>query len=135
MGDALLTRTIPSRQFLPPPKRKTSALSEELKKRRTPTLSGEPKKRKTSALSEELKKRVNASCPAFLQKEIVMEKLRIYRIRDGFIEFLHEKDHRVQFNKRERRPYIGVVLEINGHKYIAETEPRKAEKQCTYYAH
>jgi hypothetical protein len=30
-----------------------------------------------------------------------MEKLRIYRIRDGFIEFLHEKDHRVQFNKRE----------------------------------
>jgi hypothetical protein len=57
MGDALLTRTIPGRQFLPPPKRKTSALSEELKKRRTPTLSGEPKKRRASALSEELKKR------------------------------------------------------------------------------
>ena len=57
MGDALLTRTIPGRQFLPPPKRKTSALSEELKKRRTPTLSGEPKKRRASALSEEPKKR------------------------------------------------------------------------------
>ncbi len=54
-----------------------------------------------------------------------MEKLRIYRIRDGFIEFLHEKDHRVQFNKRERRPYIGVVLEINGHKYFVPMESPK----------
>ena len=95
MGDALLTRTIPGRQFLSPPKRKTSALSEKLKKRRTPTLSGEPKKRKASALSEELKSGSTQVVPLFLQKEIAMEKLRIYRIRDGFIEFLHEKDHRV----------------------------------------
>jgi hypothetical protein len=70
MGDALLTRTIPGLQFLPPPKRKTSALSEELKKRRTPTLSGEPKKRRASALSEELKSGSTQVAPLFYRKRL-----------------------------------------------------------------
>lgn len=54
-----------------------------------------------------------------------MEKLRIYRIQDGFIEFLHKKDHRVQYNKNERRPYLGVVMEINDHKYFVPMESPK----------
>lgn len=70
MGNALLTRTIPGRQFLPPPKRKTSALSEELKKRRAPTLSGELKKRKASALSEELKSGSTQVVPLFYRKRL-----------------------------------------------------------------
>lgn len=54
-----------------------------------------------------------------------MEKLKIYRIREGYIEYLHTKDSRVQFNKGERRPYLGVVLEIGGHKYFVPMESPK----------
>ena len=54
-----------------------------------------------------------------------MEKLRIYRIMDGFIEFLHKQDRRVQYNKGERRPYLGVVLEMGEHKYFVPMESPK----------
>lgn len=54
-----------------------------------------------------------------------MDKLKIYRIREGYIEYLHTIDSRVQFNKGERRPYLGVVLEINGHKYFVPMESPK----------
>lgn len=54
-----------------------------------------------------------------------MEKLRIYRIRDGYVAYLHGIDHRVQFNKGERRPYLGVVLEIGPHKYFVPMESPK----------
>lgn len=54
-----------------------------------------------------------------------MEKFRLYKIRDGYIEYLHKIDHRVQFNKGERRPYLGVVLEIGGHKYFVPMESPK----------
>ena len=54
-----------------------------------------------------------------------MEKLRIFRMREDYIEFLHEKDCRVQFNKRERRPYLGVVLLVNKHQYFVPMESPK----------
>ena len=53
---------------------------------------------------------------------IVLEKLRIYKIRDGYIQYLYGKDYRVQYNKGERRPYLGVVLEVNGHTYFVPME-------------
>lgn len=65
-----------------------------------------------------------------------MEKLRIYKIREGYIEFLHERDRRVQFNKGERRPYLGIVLEINGHKYFAPMEsPKESHKTMKQNIH
>ena len=54
-----------------------------------------------------------------------MEKLRLYRIREGYIEYLHSKDHRVQYNKGEKRPYLGVVLEVGEHKYFVPMESPK----------
>lgn len=54
-----------------------------------------------------------------------MEKLKIYRIREGYIEYLHNIDKRVQYNKGERRPYLGVVLEIGQHKYFVPMESPK----------
>ena len=52
-------------------------------------------------------------------------RLRIYRLRDGYAEFLHNADPRVQFNKHERRPYVGVVLQIGPHSYFVPMESPK----------
>lgn len=41
-----------------------------------------------------------------------MAKLRLYHIREGYVEFLHRADNRVQMNKGERRPYVGIVLRV-----------------------
>lgn len=54
-----------------------------------------------------------------------MEKFRLYKIRDGYIEYLHKIDDRVQYNKGERRPYLGVVLEVGGHRYFVPMESPK----------
>ena len=54
-----------------------------------------------------------------------MSKLRLYHIREGYIEFLHKADHRVQWNKGESRPYVGIVLSVNGHDYYVPMESPK----------
>ncbi|KUO52307.1 MAG: hypothetical protein APF76_04540 [Desulfitibacter sp. BRH_c19] len=49
-----------------------------------------------------------------------MKKLRIYRIEDDYIEFLRRYDNiNVKYNKNSKRPYVGVVLVVNGIKYFA----------------
>lgn len=48
-----------------------------------------------------------------------MEKLKFYNIDDNYIKYLYEFDKKVPFNKDNKRPYIGIVLEINGTKYFA----------------
>ena len=54
-----------------------------------------------------------------------MEPLRIYRIRDGYIRYLYSIDNRVQYNKGSRRPYVGIVLEVEGHQYFVPMESPK----------
>ena len=54
-----------------------------------------------------------------------MGKLRFYHIREGYVEFLHTIDRRVQFNKGQRRPYVGVVLSIEEHNYYVPLESPK----------
>lgn len=54
-----------------------------------------------------------------------METLRIYRIEDKYIRFLHSRDNRVQFNKGARRPYVGVVLIVGNFKYFVPMESPK----------
>lgn len=54
-----------------------------------------------------------------------MEQLRIYKIRDDYVAYLNSIDSRVQYNKKERRPYLGVVLEIDRHKYFVPMESPK----------
>lgn len=54
-----------------------------------------------------------------------MAKLRLYHIREGYVEFLHKADFRVQFNKGQRRPYVGVVLTVGEHDYYVPLESPK----------
>lgn len=54
-----------------------------------------------------------------------MGYLRFYHIKEEYIAYLHRVDKRVQFNKGERRPYVGVVLKVNGHNYYVPLESPK----------
>lgn len=54
-----------------------------------------------------------------------MESLRIYRITDHYVRFLHGVDTRVQFNKGNRRPYVGIVLTVGQFKYFVPMESPK----------
>lgn len=54
-----------------------------------------------------------------------METLRIYRISDHYVRFLHDTDNRVQFNKGNRRPYVGIVLTVGQYRYFVPMESPK----------
>ena len=54
-----------------------------------------------------------------------MESLRLYRISDHYIRFLHSRDSRVQYNKNARRPYVGVVFSFAGYQYFVPMESPK----------
>ncbi len=48
-----------------------------------------------------------------------MDRLKFYNIDDKYIQYLYKFDNKVPFNKNSKRPYIGIVLEINGITYFA----------------
>ena len=48
-----------------------------------------------------------------------MERIKFYNIDDKYIEYLHKFDSKVPFNKNNKRPYIGIILDINGTIYFA----------------
>lgn len=54
-----------------------------------------------------------------------MEALRIYRIEDQYVNYLHKKDSKVQLNKNAKRPYVGVVFSFGGLKYFVPMESPK----------
>lgn len=54
-----------------------------------------------------------------------MEKLRIYRVSDTYIRYLHSRDPKVQYNKGARRPYVGVVFTFAGFQYFVPMESPK----------
>ncbi len=54
-----------------------------------------------------------------------METLRIYRISDQYIRFLHSRDSKVQYNKGAKRPYVGVVFSFAGFQYFVPMESPK----------
>ena len=54
-----------------------------------------------------------------------MGGFRFYHIQEKYINFLHSGDSRVQFNKGQRRPYVGIVLVINNIKYYVPLESPK----------
>ena len=45
--------------------------------------------------------------------------MKFYHIKDDFIAHLQKFDTKVAENKKQTRPYVGVVLEINSVKYYA----------------
>lgn len=54
-----------------------------------------------------------------------MDKLKIYRLSEGFVQYMHSVDSRVQYNKNERRPYVGIVLTVGVHNYFVPMESPK----------
>ena len=55
--------------------------------------------------------------------------MRFYHVKDGYIKYLHSYDEKVPFNKSEARPFVGVVLAVNGIKYYAPLSSPKAKHQ------
>ena len=54
-----------------------------------------------------------------------MGKFQFYHINEHYVSYLHSIDNRVQYNKGQRRPYVGVVLSINGIDYYVPLESPK----------
>lgn len=54
-----------------------------------------------------------------------MENLHIYKVSDHYIRYLHSRDHKVQYNKNARRPYVGVVFKFGGFNYFVPMESPK----------
>lgn len=45
--------------------------------------------------------------------------MQFYNVTNDYINFLKKYDSKVLDNKKEHRPYVGIVLEINDIKYYA----------------
>lgn len=54
--------------------------------------------------------------------------MKFYIVDDGYINYLKTLESKVPDNYSGKRPYIGVVLEVDGHKYLAPLTSYK-EKQ------
>lgn len=48
-----------------------------------------------------------------------IDRVKFYRISDKYIEYLSKFDSHVSWNKEQKRPYIGIVLEIGKYLYFA----------------
>lgn len=58
-----------------------------------------------------------------------MDKLRIYKVSDHYIRFLQSRDPKVQHNKVNRRPYVGIVFSFAGFNYFVPMESPKPNHQ------
>lgn len=54
-----------------------------------------------------------------------MENLRIYKVSEHYVRYLHSRDKRVQYNKSARRPYVGIVFVFAGFQYFVPMESPK----------
>ncbi len=48
-----------------------------------------------------------------------MRKLKFYTINNNYINYLNKFDSKVPYNKQEKRPYIGIIIEMNDITYFA----------------
>ena len=53
--------------------------------------------------------------------------MKFYNIADAYIAYLKTYDSTIPDNKNERRPYVGIVLEINTVKYFAPLSSPKTK--------
>ena len=65
-----------------------------------------------------------------------MNKLKLYRVDVNYIKYLYSFDNKVQYNKEQKdeytrkRPYLGVVLQVNEFEYFVPLEhPREAHQK------
>lgn len=58
-----------------------------------------------------------------------MTKIEFYYLDENYYSYIQKFDNKVMYNKKETRPYIGVVLEINDCYYFAPmTSPKEKYK-------
>lgn len=59
-----------------------------------------------------------------------MEQLiRLVKVDSKYIKYLYSFDKKVMYNKGQKRPYLGVLFEVRGHKYYAPlTHPKEKFK-------
>ena len=63
-------------------------------------------------------------------KKLKLRKLNFYIVDDKYISYLGEFDKHIAYNKNEKRPYIGVVILVEGHYYFAPLfSPKKKHKK------
>ena len=55
----------------------------------------------------------------------IMQTLRLCRVEEKYIRYLHSRDNKVQYNKDARRPYVGIVFGFGGFKYFVPMESPK----------
>lgn len=55
--------------------------------------------------------------------------VRLVNVDGKYIKFLYSADNKVMYNKGQKRPYIGILFEVRGHKYYAPlTHPKEKFK-------
>lgn len=54
--------------------------------------------------------------------------MEFYTVSDAYIAYLKAIDNKVPDNYSEKRPYIGVILEVDGHKYLAPLTSYKTKQ-------
>ena len=56
--------------------------------------------------------------------------MRLVIVKDEYLDYLKSFSENVKHNKQEKRPYVGIVLSINGHNYFAPLgSPKPKHKQ------
>lgn len=59
-----------------------------------------------------------------------MDRLKFYNIDNEYINYLYQFDNKVPYNKEQKRPYIGIIIEVNNMKYFAPLfSPKIAHKK------
>lgn len=57
------------------------------------------------------------------------KSIEIVYISNHYIKYLYNIDNKVMYNKGQRRPYIGILFEVQGNKYYAPlTHPKEKFK-------
>ena len=65
-----------------------------------------------------------------------MDQLKIYKVADKYVSFLHGADNRVQHNKGMSRPYVGIVLIVGSYRYFVPMEsPKEQHKKLRPSVH
>lgn len=62
-------------------------------------------------------------------KKIKLGKLNFYIIEDDYINYLSQYDKHIAYNKNSKRPYVGVVIIVDGHYYFAPLFSPKPKHQ------
>ena len=62
------------------------------------------------------------------------DKLKLYRVTDHYLDFLREVEPKIPENKDngKARPFVGIVLSINGVKYIAPLSSQIRKSQSDF---